>query len=154
MKLAEALKRRADNQTYITELKGRLDRSAKVQEGSEPFEDVGLLLTALDLAIDNQVSLVERINHTNAVVTIARGLTMTSALALRDSLLLKRKILADLVNGATNSIHDWRSQKSELRTLVTFSVQKVQNEIDALAGEIRVLDLEIQQTNWTADFIE
>ena len=40
MKLAEALSNRADLQRRISQLKGRLKDSHKVQEGDTPAEDV------------------------------------------------------------------------------------------------------------------
>lgn len=65
MKLAEALSNRADLQKRISQLKGRLKDSAKVQEGDTPAEDVKTLLLELDSCLEKQEKLVYQINFTN-----------------------------------------------------------------------------------------
>ena len=52
MKLAEALILRADCQKRLHEIKQRLIRSAKVQEGEEPPEQPQALLEELNNLID------------------------------------------------------------------------------------------------------
>lgn len=52
MKLAEALSNRADLQRRISQLKGRLKDSAKVQEGDTPAEDVETLFLELDSCLE------------------------------------------------------------------------------------------------------
>lgn len=54
MKLAEALSNRADLQRRISQLKGRLKDSAKVQEGDTPAEDVKALFLELDSCLEKQ----------------------------------------------------------------------------------------------------
>jgi hypothetical protein len=46
MKLSEALILRADCQKRIQQLRERLERSAKVQEGETPFEEPQALISA------------------------------------------------------------------------------------------------------------
>ena len=48
MKLAEALILRADHQKRLEQLKQRLLRNAKVQEGDRPAEEPGELLAELE----------------------------------------------------------------------------------------------------------
>ena len=66
MKLAEALSNRADLQRRISQLKGRLKDSAKVQEGDTPAEDVKALFLELDSCLEKQEKLVYQINLKSA----------------------------------------------------------------------------------------
>ena len=85
MKLAEALSNRADLQRRISQLKGRLKDSAKVQEGDTPAEDVETLFLELDSCLEKQEKLVYQINCANMQIT-HNGENLTKMLARRDSL--------------------------------------------------------------------
>jgi len=65
MKIAEALVLRADCQKRISQLKKRLEKCAKVQEGEESPEDSKVLLEDLKKAIADLTVLVKKINKTN-----------------------------------------------------------------------------------------
>ena len=51
MKLAEALRIRADLQKKVAQLKERIEESAKVQEGDKPCDNVEELYKGLDEAL-------------------------------------------------------------------------------------------------------
>ena len=53
MKLATALSERADLQRRISELGGRLNNNAKVQDGEKPSEDPMELLTELNKVLQD-----------------------------------------------------------------------------------------------------
>jgi len=93
MRLAEALKLRADLNTRILELGGRLNSNAKVQEGESPAEDPGDLLAELDAVSDQMQDLITRINLTNSVTRADDGRTLTELIARRDILIRKSEIL-------------------------------------------------------------
>ena len=61
MKLAEALVLRADYQKRLEQLKFRLIRSAKVQEGDEPAENPSRLLDELEDVATRLAELIRRI---------------------------------------------------------------------------------------------
>ena len=63
MKLAEALILRADAQKRLQQLRERLNRSAKVQEGEEPAENPQELLAELDRLVADYGRLVKQINR-------------------------------------------------------------------------------------------
>jgi len=65
MKLAEALILRADCQKRLAQLKERLLRAAKVQEGDAPPEDPAALLEEVDRLTLELQQLIQRINRTN-----------------------------------------------------------------------------------------
>ncbi|MBR5882837.1 MAG: DIP1984 family protein, partial [Mailhella sp.] len=66
MKLAEALKERADIQTRMAQLRLRLSLNARVQEGEKPSEDPEELIRELDALVSRLEELITRINLTNA----------------------------------------------------------------------------------------
>jgi len=66
MKLAEALAERSDCQNRIEEVKKRLIRSARVQEGEQPAEDTTELLGEAERTFARLLELVSAINRTNS----------------------------------------------------------------------------------------
>ena len=98
------------------------------------------------------VDLIQRINQTNAATEFSTGKTLSDLLAERDALLLKRTILASLIDAAAIK-HD-RFSKSEVKFFSTFKVAEIQQQIDDLAKRHRQLDTEIQETNWRIDLSE
>lgn len=73
MKLAEALILRADCQKRIEQLKQRLIRNAKVQEGDQPAEEPEKLLEELERIAGDVLLLIRRINRTNAATELTWG---------------------------------------------------------------------------------
>jgi hypothetical protein len=55
MKLAEALAERSDCQKRLEEIRDRLERSARIQEGEQPAEDPSELLSDTDRIYARQV---------------------------------------------------------------------------------------------------
>ena len=87
--VATALSERADLQRRISELGGRLNNNAKVQDGEKPSEDPMELLTELNKDFSRLEELIARINHTNNE-TKSGDVTLTDLIAKRDC--LKQKI--------------------------------------------------------------
>lgn len=151
MKLAEALVNRADTQKRVEQLRQRLARSAKVQEGEKPPEDPTELLQELERALAELSALIKRINKTNVSVSFDEGGTLTDALAERDMLALKRSVLASLIEAAAPQA---RFARAEIKYLSTVNVAELQRQADALARQRRELDARIQETNWRTDLVE
>lgn len=152
MKLAEALILRADQQKRVEQLKQRLLRNAKVQEGDAPAENPQPLLEELDHVSEELEQLIQRINHTNSVTELEPGLTLTDALATRDVLRLKHGIYRDLAQAAT--VTQDRYSRSEVKFKSTVQVADIQKQADQLAKEYRELDARIQQANWQTELLE
>lgn len=152
MKLAEALIKRADLQKRIEQLRARLSRNVKVQEGDAPAEDPDKLLDELENLISELEILIRRINKTNSKTQFDDARTITDILAERDSLLLKRTIYGDIVE--TASIKQDRYTRSEVKFKSTINVSEIQKEIDSLSKQHRELDADIQRTNWNVDLID
>lgn len=152
MKLAEALVRRADSQKKIAQLRQRLERVVKVQEGETPAEDPTLLLAELEQTLAEQTSWVRKINKTNAATPFNAELSISDALAERDRLMQHRRLLAELLEQA--SIKQDRFSRSEVRFERTVDVVQLQARVDALSKAYREMDFRIQEMNWTTDLIE
>ena len=149
VKLGEALARRAELQTRLTQVRDRLRASALVQEGDEPAEDPQPLLAELDAIASELEDLIAGINVTNAQTRLESGMTLTEALARRDVL--------GMLHGALKAVAEATAQqqarysRSEIRLVRTFDVGAVRARVDQLARERRQLDVEIQNANWTGD---
>jgi hypothetical protein len=152
MKLAEALIERADLQRRIEQLKTRLVRNARVQEGESPAEDPGGLLSELDRDIRRLIELIQKINRTNAATSLEGNSTLADALAVRDALSMRHAIYRELAKAAT--IVQELSTKSEVKFASTVSVADVQRQGDDVARERRELDAKIQAANWEIELIE
>lgn len=151
MKLAEALIQRADAQKRVEQLRSRMTRSAKAQEGEQAPENPQDLLTELDNLIAELTRLIQQINRTNASVAFDDNRTLTDALAERDTLMLKRGVLATLMNAAQPQV---RYGRMEIKEIPTINVAEMQQQVDDLSRQYRELDTAIQQLNWTIDLIE
>jgi hypothetical protein len=151
MKLAEALVLRADAQKRLEQLKDRLLRNAKVQEGDEPGEKPADLLMEYESVADELTRLVQRINRTNAQVHV-EGSTLSDALATRDVLRVRTALYRELAQAA--AIVYPRHTVSEVRFTSTVSIPDVQRQADALSKEHRELDARIQEFDWQVDLAD
>ena len=151
MKLAEALKLRADLDVRLRELQTRLEANAKVQEGDEPSEDPRELLQELDSVSEQLEDLIWRINTTNASTVSAEGATLTRLIARRDVLMKRRAVLSAFLTSASERVD--RYQRSEILVLSTVDVRELRKELDAVSAEIRRPDSRIQELNWTTELI-
>ncbi len=149
MKLAEALVMRADHQKRLEQLKFRLVRSAKVQEGDEPAENPSRLLEEFEDVAARLADLIRRINRTNSRATLKDGVTLSDALATRDVLLKRRAVYAELANAA--AIGQERYSRSEVKFKSTVKVIEIQGLVDAISREYRELDARLQESNWTIE---
>jgi hypothetical protein len=153
LKLAEALANRADLQRRVEQMRGRLQKSALVQEGESPPEDPQELLEELERIVSELEEYVRRINRTNLSATLSGGeTTLTDALARRDALTLRYGNLKTLVSAASDRVP--RYGRAEIRILSAVEVGPLRRRMDELARERRELDISIQQANWATDLTE
>lgn len=151
MKLAEALILRADTQKRLLQLRERLVRNARVQEGDTPAEPPEMLLNEYRRVLGEFTELVQRINRTNSATSMSQGDTITDALARRDALRNERAMLDAVVEHASSLTADWRYGRSEIKFLPTVNVGDLQQQADDVARRLRELDVVIQQMNWQVD---
>ncbi len=150
MKLAEALQERADLNRRIQQLRQRLVDNAIVQEKEKPAEDPKELLKELNGCLDNLEALMARINLTNCQ-TLVEGKTLTECIARRDALSLKINSYRDLASAASQTGR--RATRTEIKLLSTVDVKDLQKQVDTLSKELRLLDNQIQSTNWTTELL-
>jgi hypothetical protein len=151
MKLAEALAERSDCQNRIEEMKKRLNRSARVQEGDQAAEDATELLAETDRIFARLLELVSAINRTNSKTAFDDDRTISDAIAERDVIGKSRDFLGGIAEAA--STRQDRFSRSEVRFVATVSVGKLRTEIDQLAKRYRELDTRLQELNWKTELI-
>lgn len=152
MRLAEALILRADAQKRLDQLKQRLLRNAKVQEGDAPAENPVDLIAEVDRVATDLTRLIQQINRTNAASALTDGTTVSDALARRDVLARLHAVYRDLA--ATATVDQTRYSRSEVKFVSTVDVAATQRRADDLARQHRELDAAIQATNWSLDLLE
>lgn len=148
MKLAEALQARADLNTRIQQLRTRLSNNIVVQEGETTAEKPEDLLKQLNACINELKDLITRINLTNSTTKVEKK-TLTEWIAERDTLTAKLGIYRDLVNEASSV--GYRARGTEIKIKATVNVAKLQKEVDAMSGDLRIIDNRIQETNWKTE---
>jgi hypothetical protein len=152
VKLGEALARRAELQSRLSELRDRLAASTLVQEGDSPPEDPAELVAEIDRSADELERLIATINRTNAATELRPGTTMTDALARRDVLGVRHGALKAAADAT--AVKQARYSRSEIRMVRTLDMAEIRARVDGLARERRDLDAEIQAANWTVDLAE
>lgn len=119
MKIAEALALRADLQRRLEQLKQRLVRNARIQEGDAPEEDPAELQSELEKSARELTLLIQRINRTNAASRFGTG-TLADSLAERDVLKIRYNAYRELANAASTA--QGRTTRSEVKFISTVSV--------------------------------
>jgi len=151
MKIAEALALRADLQKRLEQLKQRLVKSARIQEGDAPAEDPAELQAELEKSARELTLLIQRINRTNAASPFGDG-TLADSLAERDVLKIRYNAYRELANAASTS--QGRTTRSEVKFISTVSVAAIQRKADDLAREYRELDTRIQEADWLTTLLD
>jgi hypothetical protein len=150
-KIAEALALRADLQRRLEQLKQRLVKNARIQEGDMPEEDPTELQSEFEKSARELTLLIQRINRTNAVTRFGGG-TLADSLAERDVLKIRYNAYRELANAASTS--QGRTTRSEVKFVSTVNVAATQRKADDLAQEYRELDTRIQEADWLTTLSE
>lgn len=147
IKLAEALRLRADLNVRLNGLRSRLMDNSKVQAGDLPSEDPVELLQELESLTAQLEELIWRINTTNTMTVSPDGRTITQLMARRDALTVRESAIRALIGSASARVD--RYSRNEIVIHSTVDVRGLRREADGLAAEIRRLDNAIQELNWT-----
>lgn len=151
MKLAEALAERSDCQNRLEDLRKRMLRSARVQEGEQPAEESAELMSEAERLFARLLELISAINRTNAQTAFDNRQSISDAIARRDVTAKKRDFLTSVADAA--STRQDRYSKSEVKFVATLSVGQVQKQIDKLSKEFRELDTRLQELNWQTELV-
>jgi hypothetical protein len=149
MKLAEALAERSECQTKLEEIKKRLARSVRVQEGEQPAENSTELLNESERVFTRLLNLIRAINRTNARTAFDSERTISDAIAERDITGKRRDFLSDVTDVA--STRQDRYSKSEVKFVATVSISQLQKQVDQLSKQFRELDTRLQELNWQTE---
>jgi hypothetical protein len=151
LKLAEALAERSDCQNRLEDLKKRMARSARVQEGEQPAEDSAELLDEAERLFGRLLDLVSAINQTNARTAFDEKRSVSDAIAKRDITAKKRDFLSSIADAA--STRQDRYSKSEVKFVATLSIAQLRKQVDQLSKEFRELDTRLQELNWQTELV-
>lgn len=151
MKLAEALLERADLQKRLAQLRERIDRSVRIQEGEQPPEQPGDLFAEMDRILEKLEQLINRINRTNLQTQLTSGRTIAEELTLREMTARRIALLRGAVSRATEP--EPRFSRNEIRSTAVIDAVQLQKKIDSLSREHRETDVRIQQANWQYDLM-
>ena len=156
MKLAEALTLRSDAQKRFEQLRARSKSNARYQEGEKPAEDAKALVAEAMEVLTELERLIRQINKTNAATLLDNGESLTDALAARDVLGLRHRMLTEVADAASGAdqVHMGRQMRSELKFIAAVKVPDLRNQADEVARRLRELDVRIQQANWDTELIE
>ena len=152
MKLATALSRRKELQTHIHELENRLMNNAQVQEGEEPAEDPRELLRELDSDYGELEKLIAAVNRTNDRTAVEGGRTLADLLAQRDCRRSRLGVLRNFLDCASATVN--RRTVGEIKIRSAVPVKDFQKQVDQGAKELRCLEEQIQELNWTTELLE
>ena len=150
MKLAEALRERADLNRKLKQLSNRLEQNALVQEGENPAENPVELLAEFDGCIARLEELAAQINLVNCR-TLVEGRTLTELLARRDCLKMRVKTYHDFLMAASSLTQ--RGMRTEIKVFSTVPVPEYRKKADALSRQLRETDNAIQAANWTTELL-
>lgn len=153
MKLAEALIRRKELQTRIKEDMEALEAAVITPQGLGPDEEPNALLRQIELTHLHLEGLVVKINQTNNQARLPEGASLMEAIAHRDVLTKRLDHLKGLLKTVLgrNRREPWQESSSIQTTHL--SVESLRLQTNALAKELRELDLSIQTTNWNTDLV-
>ncbi len=152
MKLAEALILRADLKKRTEQLRERLRRNAKVQEGEEPAEHPDALLGEFDRMAADLEALIRRVNWTNSKLSFDENHRISDAIAMRDTLDLRIRTIRGVIEAASE--RDRWLTRSEIKYVSTIDAAALQKQLDDLSRKRRDLDMRLQAVNWQEDLLE
>jgi hypothetical protein len=156
VKLGEALALRADMHARASQLAKAIEANATFKDGETPSEDAKALLADAFRLAEDLASMCTKINLTNAATALGKS-TLTGALARRDALREKQKLLNDAIKASKND-HDAfgysRSRPTELVTKTAFEVPALRKQLTEVTTDLRTLGNQIQQAGWATDLIE
>lgn len=152
MKIAEALNERATLKASLSQIKNRMLKNAKVQEGDTPAEDAKQLAEKYAEVNNSLTNIICKINKTNQLVKNANGDSLADLITRRESYKHLVKVYSELYDEAI--IERDRFSRNEIRFISAVSPAELQKDINEFSKRFRMLDTEIQGINWTTDLVD
>jgi len=151
MKLAEALILRSDLKKRTEQLRQRLKRNVKIQEGDRVSEEPDTLIAEFDRVAAELEAVIRQINWTNSNVLFDDLHRITDALAMRDTLDLRISAIRDVIDEASERERFFT--RSEIKFVVTVDTAALQKQLNELSRKRRELDTRLQAINWQIDLM-
>lgn len=139
-------------QKKVESLRERIRQNAVIQEDDSPHEEPNVLIEESFKVLEELESLVFKINEANLKNKLADGRSITEAIARKDTLKAQHSLITHSITSARREPD--RYSMTEIKWVSTLDIAELQKRSDELAKEIRVLNVEIQETNWTAELKE
>ncbi|MDY0017625.1 MAG: DIP1984 family protein [Candidatus Delongbacteria bacterium] len=150
MKLAEALITKKDLEIEVANLHSMLLETSKVQEGGVPFQKPELLLNTIKNKLEELETLTIKIHKTNSATVISSSVTLTDVITQRDMIKKRHKLYSTVYKEiCTRGSYS----RSDVKYTVAIDVNALLNHISEAAKQYRVLDTQIQATNWATELI-
>jgi len=152
MKLAEALLLRSDLQKKLLSLQQRIHKNVLVQDGDTPSEDPEQLIDEAILVNKQLFQLIQKIHQTNAQAQANNGKALLDILNQRDQLTAEHRIIQQAIDNTQKDTD--RYSVREIKWIKAVSVSKLQKQADEISQSLRLINLEIQASNWQIDLRE
>ncbi|MBJ9985987.1 DIP1984 family protein [Acinetobacter sp. S40] len=152
MKLAEALLLRSDLQKKLLSLQQRIQKNVLVQDGDTPSEDPKQLLQEAVMVNRQLFQLIQKIHQTNAQAQANNGKPLLDILNQRDQLTAEHRIIQQAIDNTQKDTD--RYSVREIKWIKAISVSELQKQADGISQNLRLINLEIQASNWQIDLIE
>ncbi len=149
MKLAEALRIRADLQRKISQLKECLKDGPKVREGDAPAADANDLYAQLDDCLLLFEELVTRIRETSRQ-TVHNGQTLSQMMARKEGLSIRVSLMRDVLSHVAGSEGCGGDGMEAGRRV---NVPEWRRETDHYSRQLRELDMDIQRLNGSVELV-
>ena len=152
MKLAEALLLRSDLQKKLLSLQQRIHKNVLVQDGDTPSENPEQLIDEAVLVNKQLFQLIQKIHQTNAQAQANNGKALLDILNQRDQLTAEHRIIQQAIDNTQKDTD--RYSVREIKWIKAVSVSKLQKQADEISQSLRLINLEIQASNWQIDLKE
>ncbi|MCU4414704.1 DIP1984 family protein [Acinetobacter sp. WU_MDCI_Axc73] len=152
MKLAEALLLRSDLQKKLLSLQQRIHKNVVVQDGDTPSEDPEQLIDQAVMVNKQLFQLIQKIHQTNAQAQANNGKALLDILNQRDQLTAEHRIIQQAIDNTQKDTD--RYSVREIKWIKAVSVSKLQKQADEISQSLRLINLEIQASNWQVDLRE
>jgi len=163
--IAEALNERKTLYTTAKTAATQLASDAIVEKKNPDVtaESIQTMLDKLDSSLNAAMGLTIELNLANNREKVAfhdKVMTLMEAIALRDSLTLQHSLRSDILNTLDSALgkgkgryggYYGRKTKDDVREVSLIDREMFRKELDNLAEERRLLDIEIQKVNWSAE---
>lgn len=150
-KLAELLAERSRLSKRLNELKTRIEQNAKTDEGSDPAEKPLELLTEWRAVCDQLPKVICAINSCNNTAKLNGSGARLLCDAIAEREVLDRKIvgLSSIADAGLISHEGFRASTTKLQSHIP--VAELRKEVDTLKTQRKLLESQIQSTNWTVE---